>query len=208
MHTPSTPLQPATRTQWRFACQKRGDTAYLHLLALSLGDTGSTAIAKLRAEYDRVTVHAPYKILYKLGIFWDHVVEVGRLSEYSATDIEAQRGPRCVLVSDRRRDSELTAAFRNADVLSSAEGFVQRNERFAVHSPSPALQEGRQVILIRRELRWFGIWVSILLGAILCIGAGVIVGILTNSVDLGIGVMSGLATIIASGQTFAFWVYK
>jgi hypothetical protein len=81
MHIPSTPLQPAARTQWRFACQKRGDTAYLHLLELSLGDTGSTAVAKLRVEYDRVTVHASYSILDKFGIFWDHVVEVARLSE-------------------------------------------------------------------------------------------------------------------------------
>jgi len=78
MHTSSTPL---AKTQWRFACQKRGDTAYLHLLELSLGDTASIAVAKLRLEYSRVNVQAPYNTWRKFGIFWDHVVEVARLSE-------------------------------------------------------------------------------------------------------------------------------
>jgi hypothetical protein len=81
MHTSSTTLESTATTQWRFACQKRGDTAYLHLLELSLGDTGSIAVAKLRLEYNRVTVQAPYNIWDKFGIFWDHVVEVARLSE-------------------------------------------------------------------------------------------------------------------------------
>jgi hypothetical protein len=85
---------------------------------------------------------------------------------------------------------------------------VRKNERFAVDSPFSVVQEGRQLIFIRRELRWFGIWIFILLGIIFCIGAGVIVGILTHSIDLGIGVMLGLATIIASMEAFAFWVYK
>ena len=111
-------------------------------------------------------------------------------------------------MSDRRRDPELTAAFRNPEILFGAEGFVRKNERFAVDTPFSAVQEGRQVIFIKRELRWLGIWVLILLGTIFCIGAGVIVGILTNSFDLGIGVMSGFATIIASVEAFAFWVYK
>jgi hypothetical protein len=140
-----------------------------------------------------------------LPTFWEIC---SHATQYSATDLEAQGRPRCVLVSDRKRDPDLTAGFRNPGVLSSAEGFVRKNERFAVHSPSSALQEDRQVIFIRRELRWFGAWVSILLGAILCVGPGVIVGVLTKSVDLGIGITSGLATIIASVQAFAFWVYK
>jgi hypothetical protein len=112
------------------------------------------------------------------------------------------------LVSDRRRDAELTAAFHNPDILSGADAFVRKNERFAVHSPSSVFQEGRQVIFIRRELRWSGIWVCIILGMILCVSAGVLVGILTKSVDLGIGTISGLATIVASVETFVFWVYK
>jgi len=128
--------------------------------------------------------------------------------QYSATDLEAQGGPRCVLVSDRRQDPDLTAGFRNPEVLGSTEGFVRKNDKFEVSPPASALQEDRQVIFIRRKLRWFVIWVSILLGMILCIGSGVVVGVLTKSVDLGIGVMSGLATIITSVQAFVFWVYK
>jgi hypothetical protein len=67
---------------------------------------------------------------------------------------------------------------------------------------------GREAIFIGRELRWLGICALILSGTILCVGVGVAVGVSTNSVDLGISVMSGLATLFTCVEAFAFWVYK
>jgi hypothetical protein len=80
MNTILGPHDPAGRTHWRFACQKRSGIAYLHILELLPSDTGSIVVAKLRAKYNRVTVQAPYKIWVKTGMFRDHVVEVARLS--------------------------------------------------------------------------------------------------------------------------------
>jgi hypothetical protein len=112
------------------------------------------------------------------------------------------------LVSDRRRDPELTAAFRDPDVLSGAESFVRRNERFAIGSLASGLREGRQAIFIGKELNWLGIWTIVLVGTIFCISVGAVVGVLTNRVDLGVGVTSGLATLVTCIETFAFWLYK
>jgi hypothetical protein len=44
-----------------------------------------------------------------------------------------------------------------------------------------------------RQLRWLGICALILSGTILCVSVGVAVGVSTNSVDLEISVLSGLA---------------
>lgn len=112
------------------------------------------------------------------------------------------------MVSDRRRDPELTASFHNPKLLSDSDCFVARNERFAVGSGFSELKRGREAIFIGRELRWLGICALILSGTILCVGVGVAVGVSTNSVDLGISVMSGLATLFTCVEAFAFWVYK
>jgi hypothetical protein len=111
-------------------------------------------------------------------------------------------------VSDRRRDPELTAAFRSPDILSGAESFVRKNERFAVRPLFSGLQEGRQAIFIGKELNWLGIWTIIFIGTIFCISIGFVVGILTKSVDLGVGITSGLATVVTCVEAFAFWLYK
>jgi hypothetical protein len=101
------------------------------------------------------------------------------------------------LFSSREQDSELTAAFRNPEALSAAEAFVERNARFAVHPSSSRLQEGRQAIMIGQELKRLGFWILILAAMVFCIGLGVLVGFLTKSVDLGVAVTSGIATVAA-----------
>jgi hypothetical protein len=122
----------------------------------------------------------------------------------STTDLESHRNPHRVLVSSRERDDELTIAFRNPEVLSGAEDFVERNKRFAVHPSSSRLQEGRQAIMIGQELKRLGFWILILAAMVFCIGLGVIVGFLTKSVDLGVAVTSGIATVAACVQAFGF----
>jgi hypothetical protein len=112
------------------------------------------------------------------------------------------------LVSDRRRELELTASFHNPKLLTDSDCFVAKNERFAVGSKFSELKRGREAIFVGRELRWLGICTLILGGTILCVGVGVAVGVWTNSVDLGISVMSGLATLFTCIEAFAFWVYK
>lgn len=126
----------------------------------------------------------------------------------STPDLEVQRASRCVLVMDRRQNPELTAAFRNPDILSRAESFVPKNDRFRVNPLSTVSQEGRHVIFIKQELNWVGICTLILTGIIFSIGMGIIVGLLTNRVDLGVGVTSDIAAIITLVEAFIFWLYK
>ncbi|KAH8648024.1 hypothetical protein BGZ60DRAFT_423447 [Tricladium varicosporioides] len=208
MDTSNTDQQTSPSTHWRFAFQKRSETSYLHLLELSPHDSGPMALRKLRAEHERIARSTSCSMCGSSGIFWDPVIEVALLSENSTTDLEAQKGPCVVLVSDRRRDHELTAAFRDPSVLSGAESFVQRNERFAARSLASGFQDGRQVIFIRNELTWLGIWTIVLVGTIFCISVGAVVGVLTKRVDLGVGVTSSLATLVTCVEAFAFWLYK
>ena len=53
----------------------------MHLLELSPPDSGPTALAKLRAEYDRIGGKAPYSIRGGDRVFWDPGVEAALLSE-------------------------------------------------------------------------------------------------------------------------------
>jgi hypothetical protein len=218
MPTVSIHEHAAVATQWQFISQTRSGTSYLHILDLLQDDTGSTVLEKLRKEYYRIKAQPPYNTWDKISFFWKPVLSVATISEVnvpltlstyfqrkiysyhpknSTTDLESQNGPRCVLVSSRERDPEFTAAFRNPEILSAADGFVKRNARFAVHPPSSGLQEGRQAIMIKQELNRLGIWVLNFAVTVICISVGVVVGILTKSVDLGVAITSGIATIAA-----------
>jgi hypothetical protein len=110
------------------------------------------------------------------------------------------------VLSNREQDSELTTAFRNPEILSAADSFVERNVRFAVHPPCSILQEGRQAIMIRQELKRLVIWILVLAVMAFVIGIGVVVGILTKSVNLGVAITSGITTIAACVQVFGFQV--
>jgi hypothetical protein len=60
------------------------------------------------------------------------------------------------------------------------------------------------IILIRLELKRLGIWVLVFAAMVFCIGVGIVVGIVTKSVDLGVAITSGIATIAACVQVFDF----
>lgn len=81
------------------------------------------------------------------------------------------------------------------------------NARFENSSQAFSLKN-RKAILIGRELRWLGICVLAVMGTVVCVGVGVGVGFWTGSVDVGISVSSGLATILTCVEAFAFWVYR
>lgn len=124
------------------------------------------------------------------------------------TDLEAQRRPpRCVLVTKKTVDAELTAAFHNPCLLSNSEAdFIARNKRFQIASEAvcPPNLNDRQAILIGRELRWLGICGLALAGTIVCVVVGVWVGFWTGNVDPGINASAALATIFNSIAAFAF----
>ena len=128
--------------------------------------------------------------------------------QYSLSNLEAQKTPSCVISADKIPEPELTAAFQHPDILFSADDFVGRNKRFAVKFPESCRVEGRYAIMIRQGLNRLAVWVFILGGALCCIFAGVLVGAMTKSINLGVAVTSGIATVIACVEAFLFWVYK
>jgi hypothetical protein len=130
------------------------------------------------------------------------------LSKNSFTDLEAQQEPRRVIVSNRKIDLELTAAINHPMILSAAHGFLGRNKRFLANPTSLIGRKGRGTLVIRESMNMYGIWAFIIGGTILCILAGVVVGILTKSIDYGVAVTSGLATVVTCIEAFVFWMYK
>jgi hypothetical protein len=113
------------------------------------------------------------------------------------------------MVTEKKLDVELTAAFHRPELLSDSGNFLQLNSRFEVSSQIYTIQrQQRQAILIGGKLRWLGICVLAIVGAVICVCAGVGVGFWTGSVDVGIGVSSTLATILTCVEAFAFWVYS
>jgi hypothetical protein len=99
------------------------------------------------------------------------------LSKNSFTDLEAQQEPRRVIISNRKIDLELTAAINYPMILSDAHGFLGRNKRFLTHPTSPIGRKGRGTLVIRESMNMYGIWAFIIGGTILCVLAGVVVGI-------------------------------
>ena len=74
---------PPTAVHWRFVCQKRNGTTYLHFLELCPEDTGSIVMSKLRDEYFRVKSRYPYQLWDRLSILRMLTVEEASLSEVS-----------------------------------------------------------------------------------------------------------------------------
>jgi hypothetical protein len=130
------------------------------------------------------------------------------LSKNSFTDLEAQQEPRRVIISNRKIDLELTAAINHPMILSAAHGFLGRNKRFLAHSTSPIGRKGRGTLVIRESMNMYGIWAFIIGGTILCVLAGVVVGVLMKRIDYGVAVTSGLATVVTCIEAFVFWMYK
>jgi hypothetical protein len=129
--------------------------------------------------------------------------------QYCLADLEAQKTPPSrVIAADRIPDLELTAAFQHPGILFAAEDFVARNKRFAVKPPGLCGVEGRYAIMIRQGLNRLAVWILILGGALCCILAGVLVGALTKSADLGVAVTSGIAAVVACVEGLIFWAYK
>ncbi len=113
-----------------------------------------------------------------------------------------------VIAVNRDLSHELTAAFHYPGVLFAAEDFVKRNRRFAVNSIEPYRREDRYAIMIRQGLDKRAVWVLILGGTLCCIFIGILVGILTKSLNIGLTVTSGIATVAACVEGFIFWAYK
>jgi hypothetical protein len=111
-----------------------------------------------------------------------------------------------VFVVGRKREIELTAAFHNPDLLSNARTFVKDNMRFEIGLVGGELE--KEVLLIGLSMNWVGILFLVLLNLLVCVGAGLIVGIATTDVNLGVAITSGVAAVVACVQAVLFLVYK
>lgn len=108
---------------------------------------------------------------------------------------------RQVFVTQRNYDVELTAAFYDPRILSNAEHFVRDNRRFEK-------ELGEQALLIGLKMNWVGFLALLLVNLVLCLGAGMVVGLLTRRVDLGVAMTSGVAAVVAYIQAFISLMYR
>lgn len=129
-----------------------------------------------------------------------------RVIQNSATDLESQLETRQVFVTQRKRDLELTAAFRTPELLANANSLVEDNARFEIGHTGAGLE--REVLLIGLGLNWTGLLFLIFVNVIICIGVGGVVGMATKNVNLGVAVTSGVATTVGCVQAILFLVFK
>jgi hypothetical protein len=103
------------------------------------------------------------------------------------------------------RNAELTCAFYDPTILSRTDSFIQQNTQFAI-GPN-VTHERQQALLIRLEMNMLGLVSLVLLGLVLSLGSGILASLLTERVDIGIAVTSGVAGVISCVETFFFCVY-
>jgi hypothetical protein len=65
---------------WPFVLQSVGGKLYIHHVKLSLHDTGTVALQKLRRKYTLVKSEQPYRLLDKFPVFWKPVIQTAVLS--------------------------------------------------------------------------------------------------------------------------------
>jgi hypothetical protein len=65
---------------WPFILQSVGGKLYIHHVKLSLHDTGTVALQKLRRKYNLVKSEQPYRLLDKFPLFWKPVIQTAVLS--------------------------------------------------------------------------------------------------------------------------------
>lgn len=111
-----------------------------------------------------------------------------------------------VFVAQRNYEVELTAAFYDSRILSNAEHFVRDNRRFAFDQTEK--EPGKQALLIGVRMNKIGFLALLLENLILCLGTGIVVGLMTVKVDLGIAVISSVVAVVVCIQAFIFLLYK
>jgi len=175
----------------------------MHKLKLTIDDDGPTAMRKLRHQYKQLKGRHPYDLWDRYPVLWRVVIETASLSTNLLPDLESntQYGTRQVFVAQRKKDPEFTAAFYNPEILPNGVSFL------AVSPPLLARQlrsgrGGKHVLLIGLSVNWVVILLLVMLNAVVCLGPGILVGFLTQSVGFGVGVTSAVAAVLTCLESF------
>jgi hypothetical protein len=121
-------------------------------------------------------------------------------------DLEAQQEVRRVFLTRRQLNAELTAAFHDPMVLSSATNFVKQNTGFDVAQSGGLF--GRQVLVIGLRMSWVGLGCLLLSNMLLCLGAGTVTYLMTRKLDLCASVISSVAGVLSCVEAVLFLVSK
>ncbi|CZR54219.1 uncharacterized protein PAC_04102 [Phialocephala subalpina] len=183
---------------WRLVVERCGGKLYLHRLKLCSEDDGPTVMRKLHEEYHAIVSKTPYTIWDKFPILWDPVIETATLSTNSSTDLEAQQRAPQIFVTRRKFQAELTAAFHDPDLLSSAPSFAKENDRFS--DSNHRRRARKEVAMIGLRVNRVMMVLVLLLNVAVCLGTGILAGVLTRRVDQGVAVTSAVAAIVACLQ--------
>lgn len=107
---------------------------------------------------------------------------------------------------NRYREIELTAAFHQPDLLAHATIFVKDNRQFAISQNVGDLQ--KEVLLVTLSMNWKGLLFLVILNLLVCLGTGLVAGLVTRDMNLGVAVTSGVAAVVACVQAVLFLLYK
>lgn len=87
--------------------------------------------------------------------------------------------------------------------MSDVGDFARANNRFSLE-PSVG---GKETLVIGLQMNWLGLFSLIFANVIVCFGVGILVGVFTRRVDLGIAFTSGIAAVLACVQAILYRVY-
>jgi len=66
----------------------------------------------------------------------------------------------------------------------------------------------KEVLVIGMSMNLVGLLFLVLLNLLVCVGAGLVVGMVTKDVNLGVAVTSGVAAVVACVQAVLFLRHK
>ncbi|KAF8857465.1 hypothetical protein BDZ45DRAFT_803341 [Acephala macrosclerotiorum] len=198
MATTNSQLTFGREVHWRLVVEKRGGKLYLNGLKLCFEDDGPTVMRKLQEQYHDIVSKTPYALWDKFPILWNPVVGTATLSTNSSTDLEAQPGAPQIFVTRRKFQAELTAAFHDPELLSGALNFAKENDRFSDGSHGGRAR--KEVLMISLRINRVMMALVSLLNIVVCLGTGILVGVVTRRADLGVAVTSAIAAIVACLQ--------
>ncbi|KAK1768274.1 hypothetical protein QBC33DRAFT_558433 [Phialemonium atrogriseum] len=171
---------------------------YLASIRVADSESGQAVVKRIRAKRDEVTNRIGLSGSLH-DVFWEQIINTATVSTFRFVDLEDQSIPLEVIIRTREPFPELTSAYEHPSLLDPRESFVQQYPDLVGASTHKALLVGPKL----KEHVILGFSVA---GLLIAVAIGVVVGIFTSNV--GVGVEAGVTGAIAVLVSLSTWMSK
>ena len=124
------------------------------------------------------------------------------LRQFSASNVESQPGPLEVIIQGSESRPELTAGYLRPDLLDAARPLVEEYPEIIMGAPAG------KALLVERKLRKKTALRLVVLGVLAAIIIGVVLGLSTGAVGIGVATTAGVLSVIAVLVPMLIWMTK